>query len=383
MPSRDRQGAVAEYVTELLKRCTKKPDFAEPIVRAIVKTESGKGGLALLEWREPAPGPDEVKIKVASAGICGTDLHIVNGKWQCHPPVVLGHEWAGTVAATGDSVTNFRAGDRVVASNPARTCGTCRYCIAGNPFHCPHRVSAGYMIDGAFADYLCIDARRCHHLPAHVSFRDAALGEPLAVAVHAAIERATVHSGDLVLVSGPGCIGLLTLQVAKLEGARVVLAGLDCDRARLECGRRLGADAVINADNENVAEAMRDLSGGFGADLVFECAGSVASLENCWQAVRKEGTVMSLGVHPEPIRTDFGKIMMKELRVIGSYGYVWTSWQRTVRLLSEGRVNTGAMISHEFPLEDFEEAFRVARGREAMKVLLNPEQPGNGRDGTG
>jgi L-iditol 2-dehydrogenase len=122
-------------------------------------------------------------------------------EWPCRPPVVLGHEFCGTAVEVGSLVKGFRPGDRIVASNPAQTCGTCPHCRAGNPFMCGKRVSAGYMIDGAFADYLCIRAERCHHLPDHVSFRQASLGEPLSVAVHAVMERMTVHAGDLVFIS--------------------------------------------------------------------------------------------------------------------------------------------------------------------------------------
>jgi L-iditol 2-dehydrogenase len=290
----------------------------------------------------------------------------------------LGHEWTGTIVEVGSQVAGFRPGDRVVASNPSKTCGNCYYCLAGNPFMCPERVSAGYMIDGAFADYICIDARRCHKLPDNVSFRAASLGEPLAVAVHAAIERVTVHSGDLVLVSGPGCIGLLTAQIAKLEGARVILAGLDRDRMRLECGRELGIDAVVNVGNQDLLEVVREMSGGAGADIVFEAAGNPASLAACWKAVRKQGTLAPLGVQSGPIETDINSIMMKELTVVGSYGYVWTSWQRTVRLFAEGKINTEAMITHFLPLEDHEHGFQTALDGSAIKVVLSPELQANG-----
>lgn len=243
---------------------------------------------------------------------------------------------------------------------------------------CPERVSAGYMIDGAFADYLCIDARRCHKLPDHVTFREASLGEPLAVAVHGVIERTTVHVGDVVLVSGPGCIGLLTLQVAKLEGARVIIAGLGKDRRRLDCARELGADVVVNIDDDDLIDVVRQESNGRGADLVYECSGTAPSLSKCWTAVRKGGTLSPLGIYPGPIETDFNSITMKELSVIGSYGYVWTSWQRTVQLLAEKRINVDAMISHEFPLEQYKKAFEVTQDGSGIKVVIRP-QP-NGRN---
>jgi L-iditol 2-dehydrogenase len=341
-------------------------------MRAIVKTAAGPGHVELMDWPEPQPKPHEVKLRVGGAGLCGTDVHILKGTWNCRPPVVLGHEWCGTVVEAGSGVTGLQPGDRVVASNPAHTCGRCMHCVAGNPFMCPERLSAGYMIDGAFADFLCIDARQCHRIPDHVSFREAALGEPLAVAVRAVTERTTVHAGDVALVSGPGCVGLLTLQILKLEGARVILAGRQKDEARLACGQQLGADHVVDVDRESLVDVARELTGGRGPDIVYECAGSAASLAACWQAVRKEGTVVSMGVHGGPIETDFNAVMMKELRVIGVYGYVWTTWQRTVRLLAEGKVNTEALVSHELPLERFEEAFSATQDGSAIKVVLNP-----------
>ena len=344
-------------------------------MRAVVKTTAGEGHLELLEWREPHPEPDQVKIQIAGVGICGTDIHIVRGTWRCNPPVVLGHEWCGVITDVGSQVRGFRPGDRVVASNPARTCGACRHCLAGNPFMCPQRISAGYMIDGAFAEYLCIDYKRCHHLPDHVSFRIAALGEPVSVAVHAAIERTNVRAGDLVLVSGPGCIGLLTARVAKLQGARVVLSGLARDQYRLECGKVLGVDVVVNSELQDVVDLVRGLSGGAGADVVYECAGSSASLETCWKAVRKEGTLAPLGVQPGPVLTDINNVMMKELTVIGSYGYVWTSWQRAIQLMADGMISADALISHELPLESFAEGFRLTQDGSAIKVVLNPLLP--------
>ena len=300
-------------------------------MRAIIKTAPGEGHLALREWPERDPGRDEVKLKIAAVGVCGTDIHIIKGTWPCRPPVVLGHEWCGTVVELGPDVKHLQPGDRVVSSNPARTCGHCFHCLAGNDFMCPERVSAGYMIDGAFAEYLCIDAKRCHKLPDSVTFRQAAIGEPLSVAVHAVIERTAVHSGDLVLVSGPGCIGLLTMQVARLEGARVIIAGLAKDKMRLDCARRLGVDVVVNVDEQDVLEVVRNLSGGRGADLVYECSGSADSLAKCWEAVRKEGTLAPLGVYSGPVTTDFNKIMMKELRC-------WVLWLRVDLLAAHGPV---------------------------------------------
>jgi L-iditol 2-dehydrogenase len=340
-------------------------------VRALLKTGLGVGDLELKEWPEPTPAPDEVKLKIAAAGICGTDIHIIKGEWPSRPPVVLGHEFCGTVVEVGTHVRRFKPGDRVVASNPAQTCGKCYHCRAGNPFMCLHRVSAGYMIDGAFAEYICIREERCHSLPDHVSFRQAALGEPLSVAVHAVIDRTTVHAGDLVLVAGPGAVGLLTMLVAKLEGARVIVAGVAKDRSRLTLAEELGADLVIDSSTEDLVGIVGRLSDGEGADLVYECSGVANSLDLCWAAVRREGTLAQVGIYPSRIETDFNKVVMKELTVIGSFGYVWNSWRRSIQLLSDRRIKTEALISHEVSLSQFEEAFRVTQDGTATKVIFN------------
>jgi len=342
-------------------------------MKAIVKTKEGQGFLEFKDWPEPVPALDEVKLKVSHAGVCGTDIHIIKGEWPCRPPVVLGHEFCGTAVEVGAQVRSFKPGDRIVASNPARTCGNCLNCRAGNPFMCSRRVSAGYMIDGAFAEYISIRAERCHHLPDNVSFRQASLGEPLSVAVHAVMERSTVHAGDLVLVSGPGCVGILTMLVAKMEGARVIVVGTAKDHLRLSCAKNLGADMVVDASKEDPLEIVRQHSQGEVAAVVYECAGVVPSLDMCWEAVRRGGALVPVGIYPGKIDTDFNKVTMKELQVSGSFGYVWTSWQRCIRLLGEGKVNTEALISHEVPLNRFEDAFRWSQDGSAIKVVLNPE----------
>ena len=238
---------------------------------------------------------------------------------------------------------------------------------------CTSRISVGYMVDGAFAEYLCIRAEQCHHLPDNVSFRQAALGEPLSVAIHAVIERTTVHAGDLVLVSGPGCVGILTTLISKLEGGKVIVGGIDKDERRLALAKTMGADVVVNVTRESLLDVVQHHSKNEGADLVYECAGVAASLDACWEAVKTEGTLVPVGIYPGPIKIDFNKVSMRELRVIGSYGYVWRSWQRSLQLLSEGKVSSDPLVSHEFPLSNFEEALRVAQDGSATKVVLNPE----------
>jgi L-iditol 2-dehydrogenase len=185
------------------------------------------------------------------------------------------------------------------------------------------------------------------------------------------IERTTVHAGDLVVVAGPGAVGLLTMVVAKLEGARVIVAGITKDQPRLALAKSLGADFIVDSSKEDLLGIVRRLSNDEGADLVYECSGVAKSLDLCWEAVRREGTLAQVGIYPSRIETDFNKVVMKELNVVGSFGYVWDSWRRTIQLLSERRVNTEALISHELSLSQFQEAFRITQDGTATKVVFN------------
>jgi len=229
------------------------------------------------------------------------------------------------------------------------------------------------MVDGAFAEYFCIPAQQCHLLPPQVSFRQAALGEPLAVAVRAVMERTTVRPGDTVVVSGPGCVGLLTAQLAQLSGARVILAGVERDERRLACAKELGAHRVVNTSREDLLALVHECTGGEGADITYECAGVPASVALCLDATRKEGTVVLLGILSSSMQTELQNIPLKELQLVGSYGYVWKSWRRAIELLAQQRVKTEELISHEFPLEQFDQAFRAAQDGSAVKVIFNPE----------
>ena len=173
-------------------------------VRALVKSQKGPGFFSLGDWREPKAGPGRVLIRVEYAGVCGTDLSIVAGRWRCNPPVVLGHEYSGTVAEIGEGVTRVKKGDAVVVSNPARTCGSCFHCRVGNPFMCDQLVSRGYTVDGGFAELIAVEEPSVWRIPSGLSLRDAVLCEPLAGVLHAMTERVSLHSGDTVLISGPG-----------------------------------------------------------------------------------------------------------------------------------------------------------------------------------
>lgn len=341
-------------------------------MKALIKTQEGPGHLELLDAEEPVVGPDSILIEVAYAGICGTDLHIMKGEWKCNTPVILGHEFCGHIADVGANIKGLRKGDRVVAGNPASTCGACYHCRDGNALMCKQRISMGYMINGAFAKYVAVGKENIHRIPDEVSLEEAALCEPLSVAVRAMTERFSIHAGDRVLVSGVGPVGLLCMAVAKAEGATTILCGIDNDKQRLACGRSMGADLTVNVEKENVEAIVKDQTDGRGVDVAVECAGAAASLATCFQTVRKEGTVVQVGIYSKPFQVDFDQIVMNELQVYGVYGFVWSSWEKSLVLLRDKKVDVRPVITHKLPLSQWEEGFENIRNGSGIKVLLQP-----------
>ncbi len=341
-------------------------------MKALIKTQEGPGHLELLDAEEPVVGPDSILIEVAYAGICGTDLHIMKGEWKCNTPVILGHELSGHIADVGANIKGLRKRDRVVAGNPASTCGACYHCRGGNALMCKQRISMGYMINGAFAKYVAVGKENIHRIPDEVSLEEAALCEPLSVAVRAMTERFSIHAGDRVLVSGVGPVGLLCMAVAKAEGATTILCGVDNDEQRLACGRSMGADLTVNVEKENVEAIVKDQTDGRGVDVAVECAGAAASLATCFKTVRKEGTVIQVGIYSRPFQVDFDQIVMNELQVYGVYGFVWSSWGKSLVLLRDKKVDVRPAITHKLPLSQWKEGFENIRNGSGIKVLLQP-----------
>jgi L-iditol 2-dehydrogenase len=342
-------------------------------MKALIKTQEGPGHFELLDVKEPVVGLDSILIEVAYAGICGTDVHIMRGHWKCNTPVILGHEFSGRIADVGAHIKGLKKGSRVVAGNPASTCGACYHCRSGNPLMCKQRISMGYMINGAFAKYVTVGKENIHRIPDEVSLEEAALCEPLSVAVRAMTERVSIHAGDRVLVSGVGPIGLLCMAVAKAEGATTILCGMDNDEQRLACGKNMGANLTVNVEKENVEAIVKDQTDGDGVDVAVECAGAAASLTTCLRTVRKEGTVVQVGIYSKPFQVDFDKVVMNELQVYGVYGYVWSSWEKSLVLLRDKRVDVKPLITHKLPLSRWKEGFESIRNGSGIKVLLQPE----------
>lgn len=268
-------------------------------MKALVKKEAGYGHLEVMDVEEPLMGPDQVKIEVKYAGVCGTDLHTFEGRYKVKAPVTLGHEFSGEVVAVGGNVTHVQVGDRVTSETTFYICGTCEYCKSGHYNLCSTRKGLGTQQNGGFAKYVVARKESVHRLPANVDYLSAALTEPLACAHHA-ISKAAVKRGEVVVVLGPGPIGLLTAQIAKSCGATVVITGLEKDRIRLDKALELGIDHVVNIQAEDVKATVDSLTEGYGADVVLECTGAVPAVTMGLDILAKRGRYVQVGIFGTP-----------------------------------------------------------------------------------
>jgi len=339
---------------------------------AVVKAARGEGHVELRHIPRPEPGPGEVMLAVRAAGICGTDLHIYHDEYPTQPPVVLGHELAGEVAAVGEGVTLVAAGDPVTTETYFHLCGRCRFCRGGQPNLCPERRSIGSGVNGGFTEYVVVPERNVHRLPESVSYQEGALTEPLACVVRGALELPKLSAGDVAVISGPGAIGLLTLQVALATGATVVMLGTSADQRRLDLARELGATAAIDITQDDPSPVVQELTAGWGADIVYECSGAGAAALGLLEQVRRGGQYAQIGLFGKPVAWDLDRVCMKELRVTGSNATVPSAWRTALRLLASGKVRTAPLISDVYPLGAWQDAFARFERRDGVKLLLDP-----------
>jgi L-iditol 2-dehydrogenase len=343
-------------------------------MKALCKTAAGPGHMELREVPRPSAGPGQVVIEVQATGICGSDLHVRAWDIQIpmRPPMSTGHEFSGAIAELGAGVEGWQVGDRVTAEPTYSSCGHCRYCRTGAYNLCAERRVLGYWVDGAFAEYVRVPVERLHRLPERIGFHEGAMLEPLACCVHGVLELTRIDPDELVVVSGPGAMGLLSMQVAKACGAQVVVIGTGIDGPRLEVARTLGADHTINLAEEDPVERVMDLTDGIGADVLLECSGAPAAVDAGIDLVRKQGRYTQIGLFGQPVTVDFERIAYKELQVTGSFAQRWTAWVRTLALVERGAIQLAPLISDVLPLTAWEEGFEKLERKEGLKIILEP-----------
>lgn len=340
-------------------------------MQALVKWAPGNGNMELREIAEPSPGPGEVKIAVKAAAICGSDLHIRHGDIgiPMRFPVVPGHEFAGVVVKLGTGVAEIKVGDRVTGENTRSSCGTCPQCATGSYNLCRQRLATGYAFDGAFASHVVIPAIRVHRLPDNVAFHIGALTDPSACAYHAVQELTGIQAGDVVLISGPGPMGLFCLQYAKANGGIVILTGAPRDAHRLELGTKLGADHVFSGNG--IEKAVECITHGKGVDVILECSGAEPAARLGMKLIRREGRYTQIGIFGRPIQFDLDQVLYKEIRFIGSFSQKFLGWEKALELCAQGKIQVAPLITHRFPLTAWAEAFDLFERGEAIKVVFD------------
>lgn len=318
----------------------------------------GIGKMGFEERDIPKPKDDEVLVKLEYVGICGSDLHYYEsgaiGDYVVKPPFVLGHEPGGTVVEVGKNVTHLKVGDRV-ALEPGKTCGHCEFCKTGRYNLCPDVVFfATPPVDGVFQEYVAHEAGLCFKLPDNVSTMEGALIEPLAVGFHAA-RQGGAQAGQVAVVTGAGCIGLVSMMALKAMGVSKVYS-VDVMDKRLDKALELGADGVINGSREDAVKKVMELTGGMGCDLVIETAGTEITTRQAVQMTKKGATIVLVGYSKTgEIKMPISLALDKELtfKTVFRYRHIYPM---AIDAVASGRVNLKGIVTNEFALDDIQEA---------------------------
>ncbi len=318
-----------------------------------------------------ALSPNEVLVKVLACGVCGTDVHIVEGTSRSTPPVVLGHEFNGVVESVGMAVHGIEPGQHV-AVDPNISCGTCYYCRRGLVHLCANLQALGVDLNGGMAEYCFVPAQQIYRLPEGMQGDAAAFVEPVSCAIHG-IDRASVRAGDTVVIVGGGTIGLIMLQLARNAGASRTILVEPLEQKR-RIAAELGADVILDPRTNHIKTAVMDLTQ-VGADVVIECVGKPQTSQLSLDLVRRGGTVEFFGVCPigETISVEPNQIYFKELTIAGSYVNPNT-FSRSIALLHAGKVSVAKFQIDRFPLEGVSEALAYQREGKTLKSIIEPNQ---------
>lgn len=329
------------------------------------------GQIEFHQVAKPAPRPGEVLIHMRRIGGCGSDIHVFHGK---HPytsyPVVQGHEVSGVVAELGLGVTGFQPGD-LVTFTPQVTCGECYPCRHGMYHICDHLKVMGFQTGGAAQEFFPVPAEKVLKLPPGISADQAAMIEPVSVAVHA-LGRAGKVSGRQVLVLGAGTIGNLVGQVAKAKGARKVII-TDISEYKLEKARLSGLDAAINTQKEDLGAAILREFGPDKADLILECVGAQETISQAVALARKGSTIVVVGVFGQKPQVDLGLVQDRELSLVGTLMYQRADYEQAIALVAQGKLHLDVLVTHHFPFERYLEAYQTIEAAQGniMKVMID------------
>ncbi|MFQ5433300.1 MAG: zinc-binding dehydrogenase [Anaerolineae bacterium] len=331
-----------------------------------------KQPLKIEEIPTPTPGPGEVLVKVAACGLCHTDLHYIDHGTPTFkkPPIVLGHEVAGTVAASGQGVKTWQEGDRVLL--PAvYGCGNCTMCRTGRENVCERMVMFGNNVDGGYAEYIVAPAKDIFALPDEIPLVEGAIiADATTTPYHAVVNRGQVKPGDQVVVFGCGGIGINVVQVAAAVGAQVI--AVDIIDEKLEWAARMGAKTTLNSRNfERIDKEIRKLTDG-GADIGFEAIGNPVVQKQTFNSLRTGGRFVVVGYADKPTTLNLGKVMYREMEIIGSLGCRAVDYPRVIELVRQGKIKVQELVTARFPLDDINAGLDVLRAGQGIRSVVVP-----------
>lgn len=339
-------------------------------MKAIVQT--GPEAVEVQDRPKPVPGPDEVLVQVHSAGICGSDVHayLYEDGYQWIPiPRVMGHEYSGTVVEVGENVSEFAPDDRVV-EEPIHDCGECFQCTIGQPNVCQDFSITGMHRDGAYTEYTLVDPQHLHPVPDGVSLDVAALTEPTSIATRAVLDRSNVTGGDVVLVQGPGPIGVLTACVARAVGARAVVSGLAQDAEhRLPVLENMGFETVT-VDVDGTLGNVEEQTVGGGFDAAFDTTGHHSGIEQAIDYTRKGGEIVIVGLPGSPSELFMTPFVRNELEVNASYGSTYKNFEQALRLMQQDSIQPEAIMDTSFGTDEPERAFEACVASRTIKPVF-------------
>lgn len=329
---------------------------------AIVNYAHHPHSVELRDVTVPEIEPDQVLLRVGAVSICGSDVHQWQGShsWHVNYPCILGHEFGGTIARTGERVKRFHEGDRVVSETAAVIDESSPLSRSGLYNLDPSRRGFGYGVNGAMTQYVAVPERCLHAIPSSLPFETAALTEPCCVAYNAVCVNGRIRPGDTVLVLGPGPIGLLCAKMAKLSGAgRVIVAGLPSDSKRLQVALAFGADETTVAFHEPL-----------NPDVVIDASGASATLKLALEQVRPAGQIIKVGWGSQPLNFSLDLLVQKNVSLQGSFSHNWPVWERVIAMLSSGQLDVQPIISAVCPLDQWHDCFEKMHTGEYAKAVL-------------
>ena len=329
-------------------------------------------GLKVEDIPVPSVGPDQILVKVAACGVCHTDLHYIEHGVPTFkkPPIVLGHEASGIIEQIGKAVTNVAVGDRVVI--PAvLTCGKCSLCRMGRENICADMQMLGNHFNGAYAEYVAVPAKDVVALPDSIPLEAASIiADAVSTPYHAVKNRARVQPGDSVVIFGCGGVGINAVQLAAAAGGYVI--AVDISERKLEWAKEFGASETINPSSvERVSKEVKKRTGG-GTDIAIEIIGNPRTIEEAFECVRIGGRLCVVGYTHEKISLVAGKIMFKEIEIVGSLGCRPLDYVPLIRLVAQGKVNVERVVTHRFKLEDIEKAFEAMKEGVSLRSIVVP-----------